>query len=468
MSAVEARNYFQHERPGTPEAFYLGIARKNFEIIKRNVHPDTGLFREYEFGVENPEQASIGGTSEIVIGLIEASKRMKKLPTGGELATEIDDFVKDEVGKLLTLLDNPRWTDKFNQDIIKKGHFYTTFADSTKGAPEVHLNTDGKPLEGQNQNQPYAWGKFLMMVGRANRTGIIKEYTQDELDQNGNVAKTGQLTLIKQVAGYLLSIQPGDFECIAMGGDVPMRLPAPRSSALAMIDGLGSARHLFTNDPDFQDLISDTIFATMTFIKRDVNTDRIDPKQSDGASFPMLRTVIMHNPEDANISAIDYITNNSERLGISVSPASKMCTGDEHDKNWDSKVKIGEARHLVSPDLVIAYSRAVHPALKDFIFHLNDAYDYISLAQSRFRQALKVIRCYGYPPDTFIPTDSASIPPGVTSWTEVDSDEGENVVFVPKERSSIMNRSMMVWAAAELAYARQEFKRVQSLGIDFS
>jgi hypothetical protein len=159
---------------------------------------------------------------------------------------------------------------------------------------------------------------------------------------------------------------------------------------------------------------------------------------------------------------LQYLKDNGARLGIGVCPGIKMFTGDEHDRNFDPRVEIGEARHLVAPTLAIAYSRAVLDSVKEWEFKRDDAEIYLNLALSWFRKTLKVIRhCGGYPVDFFIPTDPSMVKPEDNPWPEIDPNE--NVVYIPGKQSSLENRSEIVWAAVETAYAIQEYKRIRAL-----
>ena len=294
MSA-EARDFYQYESPRTPEAFYLRVVQEHFEVIKRNINPNAGLCREFEIGIGVPEKASIGETAMDFIGPIEAREIIKHLDPESSLIDDIGETVAGAIHAQIRLLNVPRWTDRLNQDIRNVRHFYTIFEDPLVGAPEVHVAINGDPLDGFKQNQPHAWGLFLLMVGRAETTGIIDKYTRGEIDPNDN-----EMQFIETVVGYLCSIEPAIFECVAKDGETELKCPSNRSGMLMMADGLAAVCHLL--DPDFQKKVRNTIDDIMTIgVRKDVNTDRIDPNATDGASLAMLEAIALPDSKETAI-----------------------------------------------------------------------------------------------------------------------------------------------------------------------
>ena len=250
-------SYSPTESPRSPEGLHETVIREQFEILRNTVNLDTGLWPAVEPGVGKKEayeadhmgDAWIRDTSMNLIGLIETAALLKRLhPEGTSLGADIRDFVRIDIERLLSFLakDPNRWFEKFRQGVLVNEK-YSCLIDPKyggPGAPEVHLKANGDPCPWERQNQPDSWGELLIALGRAKATGIIQEYSKDELDQEGRVTKVGQITRIKQIAGYLCRIQPWNFECSGMWEDPEVRAPTSRSTALIIIKGLKAVRDI--------------------------------------------------------------------------------------------------------------------------------------------------------------------------------------------------------------------------------
>lgn len=466
MQAIETqgRNTSYIERLGSPESLFEAVIREQFDVLKKHAHPITGLWPAVEPGVgrkeayeeDHMQDAWIRDSSMNLIGLIESAAILKRLDPESVVAGNIGTFVKEDIGKLLGFFnkDENRWAHRFRQAVIVNEE-YSTLIDREHGgpgAPEVHLKTDGSPCEWPRQNQPDSWAELLIALGRAKETGIIDKYEKPEMD------------FIERVAGYLDRIQPWKFECTGMWEDPEVRTPTSRSTALIIAKGLEGACSLLDDEKDatFKKQLRHTIEMIMIFVESDPNTDRTSPKHSDGADLAMAIAEALPGTEATRLPSAEYISTNAERLSIGIFPAAKRHIEDDYYRN--ENVAIGEARWFISnPTLVIDFAQATRVALNRGEW--EKAAEYFNKADFRFNQTLDVLTYHGYPWELATPTHPDNVRPGDRPWREMDP--VENVVLVPLERSLLWNRSFIAWAAAEVAFVRNNIEQFLDGGITF-
>jgi hypothetical protein len=464
MTAIEAQDGFcsPTERPRSPEGLHEPVIRQQFEILRDTVNPITGLWPAVEVGVgkkeayeeDHMQDAWIRDSSMNLIGLIEAAAILKHLDKESALATEIGEFVRDDIHRVIGFLNQPRWTNRFRQRITTDED-HSTYANPEMGAPEVHLKTDGNPCEWKRQNQPDSWGELLIAIGRARQVGIMKEY----LDDPTKNPEESEVLFIKRVAGYLCRIQPWHFECSGMWEDPEVK--APRSTGLIIIKGLKAIRDIVKGD-QIQADIHVALRRTMAFVREDPNTDRTSPDHGDGADLAMAIAEAMPSTERTRMPVGTYISDNAERLSIGFFPAAKRHLYDVYYGN--PKVAIGEARWFISnPTLVIDYAQATRIAIEGEDF--EKAAEYFYQVDFRFDQTMKVLSHYGYPWELAKPTDPDCVEPDDHPWPEIDP--VENVVLVPLERSLLWNRAFIAWAAAEALFARKRVQHLFDIGYVF-
>ena len=436
QSLVEGNaGYNLPERTGVPENPYEQIIRGNFEAIRGNVNFTSGFFPAVEPGVgdksayeeNHMQEAWIRDWSMNIIGMVDGVANLRKLSSKSTLANEISDFVKRDITKVLGVLSaDSRWTEKFNGDIVDHP-WYTELAGRP---PEAHVQQDGTRCKGTiygewDQNQPEAWGEFLLAIGKAKEVGVIDEYDWD-----------GQMEFIETVAGYLVRIQTWRFLCTGMWEGLPGRSPTSRSVALAIAKGLDAVCPLFKDAPPlFKRQINRMIDQNMDFVRENPNTDYTEPTgHPDGADLAMLATMILDGGEATKLSFVDYVLQNGKKLGIGSTPGAKRFVGDSYYMN--EEVEDGEARwFMAEPILAIGFFQAADEAFKQG--NLTEAAHYYGIAKYRLKRTLEIIEEYGYPPELF-----KVIAPTTRG--------GENT-YEPFRRSLLWNRALVMIACSQAA-----------------
>lgn len=420
----------------------LRAIEDNFRIIQQNAHPITGLFpavdcnaavSESESFDDHMREAWIRDWSMNLIGLIGSATNLRKLSPENTLADEISGFVKENITTVLGFLDKPRWTDLFRQSVVYN-EWYTEVKSSP---PEVHMQQDGARCEGtQNgpwdQNQPEAWGEFLLAIGKAKEAGIIGEYSSD------------QTLFIKRVAGYLVRAQPWAFESSGMWEGLPVRTPTSRSVAIAIAKGLDAvSSFLYEDDQSHyaqmaREHINFVVQMSMLFVRQNPDEDYTARNgHTNGVDLAMLAAIMLFDSEKTRLSFTEYVERNKEKLGIGELIGARRYDGDPYKRG-----ELGEARwFMAEPILAIGYFQEAQHALK--MGDLEKAKACRAIGEARLKQALAIVKLYRYPPELFTPQNPANI----TDKRGVIIRNG--VALVPLKRSLLWNRALIMLAASE-------------------
>jgi tetratricopeptide (TPR) repeat protein len=457
MSIENLRTEARHE--SAVGGGYEKITEKNFKLIVESADKRSGLFSAVDPKFETTAskedhmpEAWIRDTSWNLISLIETAKSMGEAGSNAETIPEMREFVQEDLKKLLALLNQDRWLDRFWQHIIDNG----TCTYLSGEPPEVHMKIDGAECH-WDQNQPESWGALLIAIGTAKDAGIVKEYS------------AGEIRVIRGIMEYLTKIKPWKFAGAGMWEGVPAHSPSSRSNALAIAKGLDATLSLFADHPDFQKWVNDVIDQTMRFVKEDINTDYTVPEEHrDGADLAMLVSMVLPETERTALPFITYIEENGAKLGIDGSlPGAIRFIGDSYKKG-----ELGEARwFMANPILAIGYLRE---AEKEFgRGNLEQARDYQQKAHSFLEQALEISRYYGHDPELFpelfIQRDPENVKDEDKAKILEMHDGKRTVALQPLERSLVWN-SALVMAAGALAdrVAQLNNNVSESVSVDMS
>lgn len=433
MGIEDFKTETKHE--SAAEGGYEKIVKKNFELIVESADKRSGLFSAVDPKFETPaskedhmSEAWIRDTSWNLISLIETTRNMDGAGDNSEMILAMREFIREDLKKLLALLNQDRWLARFWQNIIDNG----TCTYLSGEPPEVHMKTDGAECH-WDQNQPESWGELLIALGTAKDAGIVEEYSSAEIH------------VIRGITEYLAKIKPWKFAGAGMWEGVPVHSPSSRSNALAIAKGLDAILPLFADHPDFQKWVNDAIDQTMQFVKEDINTDRTMPKRhEDGADLAMLVSMALPETERTALPFIKYVEENGTKLGIGPLPGAIRFIGDPYKKG-----ELGEARwFMANPILAIGYLRE---AEKEFMRgNLEQAKVYQQTADALLAQALEISRYYGHDPELFPELFIQRDPENVKGKSNIlEKNDGERTVALePLERSLLWNSALIMTASA--------------------
>lgn len=424
-----------HDPEMIPDWEYERIISDSFQMISKNPDGKTGLFPAVDSDIHTPEsneddmrEAWIRDLSWNLISLMETIGNLRDVSPKNEMASRMTAFLKNDIEKVLHFLNQDRWVDKFNQQIIDNGSFTSLSEDP----PEVHMKHGGEECH-WDQNQPESWGELLLAIGKAGEIGVVEKYSED------------QTKVIKSMAAYLIRIQPWKFSGAGMWEGLPAHSPSSRSNAVAIAKGLDAVRGLFQDDPSFQEKIDNTVSRTMAFVKEDINTDYTTPDgHPGGADLAMLATMILPCSEKTELPFAQYVDENKTQLQIGLLPGAIRYVGDAYKRG-----EFGEARwFMADPILAIGYFKEAENELRKG--DKENARIYNELALSRLNQALSISSHYGYDvglfPELFIPRD----PKNVVGRSDIllRNDGTREVALEPLNRSLIWNCALVMHASA--------------------
>lgn len=415
---------------------YERIIQKGFELISTKADERTGLFPAANPDIQTPEskenhmqEAWIRDTSWNIILLIETMDNLERAKSKNQITRSINEFLNNDILKILNLLNQPRWLDKFNQTILDNGS-HTALSGE---APEVHLKQDGQECH-WDQNQPESWGELLIAIGKAKEKGILVECPSELIN------------VIRIITEYLIRIKPWKFSGAGMWEGLPAYSPASRSSAIAIAKGLEAISIFFKNDPRLIKQIDDTVDKTINFVKEDVNHDYTTPdSHPDGADLAMLAAIILPGSNKTELSFTQYIEDNGQKLQIGPLPGTIRFIGDLYNRG-----ELGEARwFMADPIMAIGYFKEASRAYENG--NLEMAEKYKQIAQSRLDQSLRISKHYDrHPqlfPELFIQRDPDNVhdEPNIL----IMNDGTKTVALQPLERSLLWNTCLVMAASAE-------------------
>lgn len=425
----------ENDHESYSEGKYEKIARKNFDIITENVDKKSGLFYAVDSKIDTSaskenhmSEAWIRDTSCTLISILETIGNINESNPDNKIAQKMRSFLKEDVRKILSLLNQNRWLNKFQQDIIDNGSFTALSGDP----PEVHMKASGEECH-WDQNQPESWGELLIAIGNTKERGIIEEYSPSEM------------TVIKAITEYLIKIKPWKFAGAGMWEGLPGHSPSSRSNAIVIAKGLDAILPLFKNDPFLKKGVDDTIVKTMEFVRADINTDYTTPNgHSDGADLAMLVSMILPETERTALPFAKYVKENGHKLGIGPLPGATRYIGDPYKIS-----ELGEARwFMADPILAIGYLKE---AKKEFIKgNFLDAKKYEQIANSRIEESLEISGHYGHDPELFPELFVQRDPKKVKGQPNILEmrDETKIVALEPLERSLIWNSALVMNAGS--------------------
>jgi len=450
MGIEDSKTGAKHES-AVVEGKYEKIAEKNFRMIVENADVESGLFSAVDPKFETQaskedhmSEAWIRDTSWNLISLIETVRSTDGAGSGGERVPAMKEFIREDLKKLLALLNRDRWLARFRQDIIDTGAVTYLSGD----APEVHMKTDGAECQ-WDQNQPESWGELLIAFGEAEDAGIVEKYSTEEM------------RVIRAIAEYLVNIKPWKFAGAGMWEGLPAHSPSSRSNALAIAKGLDAILLLFEDDPLLSKKVNDAIDQTMAFVRENINTDYTVPyAHGDGADLAMLVSMVLPETERTALPFIKYIEENGAKLGIGPLPGAIRFIGDPYKRG-----ELGEARwFMANPILAIGYLREAEKEFKHG--NLEQARDYQQKADSFLEQALEISRHYGHDPELFPELFIQRDPGNVKGQSNIleRNDGRRTVALEPLERSLVWN-SALVMSAGALADRVATLTATSNLGV---
>lgn len=427
----------EHERQIEYEKIIVG----SFETITANVREATGMFSAVDVRINTPEarenhmqESWVRDTAWNLVLLLETADKLKDTTGNEDVSSRLRQFAKNNLLKSLDFLNQPRWLEKFHQEIVDHGAYTSLSMD----APEVHVKADGSACS-WDQNQPEPWGVFLAAAGKAREQG--SEFT------------FGQIATIKAVAEYLIRIKPWKFAGAGMWEGLPGHSPSSRSNALAIAKGLEAAAPIFSKDPFLQKQIADTVEQSMAFVREDPGTDYTAPGgHPRGGDLAMLASMALPETKQTKMPFVNYVEKHKAELQIGSLPGAIRYAGDTYKKG-----ERGEARwFMADPILAIGYFREAGRVLAER--DLEQAKHFQELGQARLRQALDISKHYGYEfdlfPELFVPRDPQSVRGQANILERKDGDQ--LVALEPLPRSLVWNTALVMTASAEAARVAKE------------
>jgi hypothetical protein len=436
MTAFEASPRPRHPDVLAAESRYERFIRVNFEIVKANVHPKTGLWPAVE-PLNTPESkenhmdhAWIRDSAMNLIGMIEASANLKLLDQDNKLAAEIDEFIGKNITKMLKFFDQDRWNKRFDQRI------YVGEWSECPDPPEIHMLQNGDPCP-WDQNQPECWGDFLIAVGRAHETGIIKDYKKKEKE------------FIKRIARYLVNIDPTIFAGAGMWEGRPGHSPSSRSNAILVGKGLKAVDFLFEEGTRPRKKVDFIVRDAIDFARESEDFDFTTPDgHPNGIDLAMLVAMAMPGSEETRLRFAEYVRRNGATLKIGDLPGAIRFVSDTYQTG-----ELGEALWFMAiPILAIGYFQEAAIALKNW--DVKTAKEYLGEARKRLEQALEIMDIHdGHAPELFKPRRAVS-------QEDFDNPLTKNgVVPDALNRSLLWNRALMMIALSQAAVVENLFSQ---------
>lgn len=207
---------------------YRKLIGKSVSTILQEQHPVTGLFpaatRERHVDKDHYLHAWVRDSSMIAAAFFDPFF-LEVSPPNSEIGKKAVGSGIGFIEGMLSVSASEPWREAFAQNVDTKtdeyGRKYTAL---TRGAPPIHLETDGKQCSWPTQNQPDSWGEFLISLGLGLNQGL---FTADAKQQG----------TIEAIVKYLLRIKVKDLEQFSMWEWGQVRHPAPISSVAIVAKG---------------------------------------------------------------------------------------------------------------------------------------------------------------------------------------------------------------------------------------